>query len=425
VVVIVVLNLTMDTTHATSVQADRVKSRDVIEVVSGSGRVQPQTKVDITSEINGEIVGLYVNEGDRVALGELLVVLDTVQLRSEVDQARYATNELSARLEGSKTALDQAQEEYERQQRLYEGKLTSETAYKNAKYAYESSRSSYLAAKAQADQFRARYEQQLDYLSKAKIVSPMDGIITYLDCEVGEIAAAQTSFTQGRTLMTIADLSVFEVEVEIDETEITKVELSQEAEIEIDAFPDTTFVGEVVEVGNTAILTGMGSQEQSTNFRVKVIFKEPDQRIRPGMSASVDITSCRRDKALTIPYSAVVMRSLDPDSLARAQRGESEPAESVGSSEVHAAEVSDSGAVGSDSVGGDEVEREEIKGTFVIRDGVAGFVPIETGIADRKYIEVTSGLEDGDTVVSGPYRVLRNIKEGDMVEVQNDIEERD
>jgi HlyD family secretion protein len=212
--------------------------------------------------------------------------------------------------------------------------------------------------------------------------------------------------------MTISNLDIFEVEVEVDETEIAKVDLGQEAGIEVDAFPDTTFDGEIVEIGNTAMVTGLGTQDQSTNFRVKVIFKDPDVKIRPGMSATVDITTARRENALTIPYSAVVMRSFDVDSLERARAQRAEEDTSPGVAQVHAAEASDQ-----DSLPPEDKERKELKGAFVIKDGVAKFVQIETGVADQKNIEVLSGLGEGDSVVSGPYRVLRTVKDGDAVKV--------
>jgi len=427
VIVIVVINLTMSTTNAISVQADVAKTRDLVEIVSASGRIQPQTKVDITSEINGEIIGLYVSEGDYVKAGDLLVVLDTVQLRSDVDQARYGVNEINARLSGAETTLEQAEEEYERQKRLFESNLTSETMFNNTKYAFLNAKSTYEATKAQARQFESRYEKQLDYLSKAKIVAPMFGIITYLDCEVGEIAAAQTAFTQGKTLMTISNLDVFEVEVEVDETEITKIELNQEADIEVDAFPDTTFKGEVVEIGNTAIVTGLGSTDQSTNFKIKVIFKDPNVKIRPGMSATVDVTTSNRDEALSIPYSAVVIRSFDLDSLERVRAKDTMESGSTVVSEVQAAEGNEEDTLTKDDTlpSSGEIEREEVKGVFVIRDGTARFVPIETGIADQKNIEVTSGLESGDSVISGPYRVLRTVKDSDNVKIEKKREEKE
>lgn len=414
---LVTASLTMDTTNAKKVQSDKVTLKDVTELVSASGRIQPQTKVDITSEINGEIVGLYAREGDPVQTGDLLVVLDTIQLRTDVDQARYAVAEVKARLAGAKSNLEQADEEYERQSSLYERQLTSETQFTNARYAYVAAKSSYDAMLAQSHQLQTRFEKQKDYLEKAKIVAPMSGIVTFLDCEMGEIAAAQTAFSQGRTLMTIADLDVFEVEVEVDETEINKVELAQHVEIEVDAFPDTSFAGEVVEIGNTAVTSSLGSQEQSTNFRVKVAFTDPRVKLRPGMSATVDITTASREKTLTIPYSAVVMRSFDLDSLERARSDTLEDSGSLGVSAVHAAVPGD--VEDTDSSEYDEdVEREEIKGVFAIRDGVVRFVRISTGIADQKRIEVLTGLEKGDEVVSGPYRVLRTIKDGDEVKAQ-------
>ncbi|MFH1687895.1 MAG: efflux RND transporter periplasmic adaptor subunit [bacterium] len=409
VAALVVANLTMNTTNATEVQSDRVLAKDITETVSASGRIQPQTKVDIKSEVNGEIIALGVREGDRVDAGTLLVVLDTVQLSSDVDQARFAVAEINARLDGAKSMLDEAQEEYDRETRLMERDHSSEVKLKAAKYRYQNSKASYEAMQAQAKQSQARLAQQLDYLAKAKIVAPMTGIVTLLDCEVGEIAAAQSMYSQGRTLMTIANLDVFEVEVEVDETEINKVNVGQAVKIEVDAFPDTVFAGNVVEVGNTAI-SSVG-QEQGTNFRVKVIFEDPRVKLRPGMSATVDITSDERLDVLTVPYSAVVMRSFDVDSLADARRGENAAESSSVVGEVHAAEADDSTKI----IGEDESEREELKGVFVIRDGVARFVEIETGIADQKRIEITSGLNAEDTVISGPYRVLRTIKDGDEV----------
>lgn len=413
VAVLVYWNMVSSTAKTTEVQAETAKNRELVEIVSASGRIQPQTKVNITAEVNGEIIDLRAKEGDAVNTGDLLIVLDTVKLRTDVDQAMYALTEIEARLEGSKANLDQAEEEFARQEKLHQDKLTSETIYNNAKYAYLNAKASYNASLAQAKQLEARYAQQLDNLSKAKIVAPMPGVITFVDCEVGEIAPAQTAFTQGKTLMTISNLSVFEVEVEVDETEVNKLELAQMADIEVDAFPDTTFDGEVIEIGNTALVTGLGTQDQSTNFSVKVIFKDANVRIRPGMSATVDIITNRKEGVLTVPYSAIVMRALDLDSLELARAEDNADESSSVVSEVHAAEKEE----GETDTAQAEGEREELKGVFVVREGQARFVTVETGIADQKNIEITTNLEDGDTVITGPYRVLRTIKDGDHVEI--------
>lgn len=408
VIAIVVINLTWDTNKKTEVDAQQVLSRDLVETVSASGRIQPKSKVNITAEVSGKILALPVREGDTVEVGELLVLLDTVQAKSDLDQARYSLNEINARLTGAKTALEQAETEFNRQKQLYSGQLSSETVYDNARYAFESAKSSYDAITAQARQSQARFEKAVDNLKKTRIASPMNGIITLVDVEVGEIAPAQTAFTQGKTLMTISNLDVFEVEVEVDETEVAKVDLGQPVEIEVDAFPDTTFPGQVIEIGNTAMVKGLGSQDQSTNFMVKVVFQGTNVKVRPGMSATVDITTSSRDSVLAVPYSAVVIRSFDMDSLkaARAAR------EQGGSSTiaVNASEKTEDSATLNENK-----ERKELKGVFVVRAGHAEFVEVATGIADQKNIEVTSGLQLGDSVVVGPYRVLRTIKDGDMV----------
>lgn len=420
--VIIVLNLTMNTTNATKVQISKVEHNKLTEMVSASGRIQPQTKVDITSEVTGEIIALKVKEGDFVNDGQILVVLDTVQLQSDMDQARYSVSEIEARLDGAKAYMEQAKIDFDREEKLLAKNQTSEKVYDQAKYAFLNAEASYKAMLAQDQQARSRLEKQADNLSKAKIVAPMAGIITYLDCEVGEIAPAQNAFTQGRTLMTISNLEVFEVEVEVDETEINKVEMNQRVEIEVDAFVDTVFAGEVIEIGNTAILSGVGTQDQSTNFKVKVIFNDPNVKIRPGMSATVDIITNNKENALTVPYSAIVMRMVNLDSLQKAQeQGQETMAEENESDSV----VSGLQAAETDTKKSDEeTKREEIKGVFVVRDGKAEFVQVSTGIADQKNIEITEGLKEGDEVISGPYRILRTIKNNEAVEITSDNENK-
>jgi len=414
-------NLTLDTTKSTVVDAAEVKTARVTETVSASGRIQPQSKVNITSQVNGEIISLLAKEGEYVRAGQTLIVLDTVQLKSDFEQARYSLDESNARLEGARATLEQRRDDFNRKQKLHEKGLTSEQDFLDSKYAFINSESALNAAVAQAKQAQFRKEKQLDNLDKATIVAPMSGTLTLVDVEVGEIAPAQTSFTQGKTLMTISNLDVFEVEVEVDETEINKIAINQMTEIEIDAFPDTTFPGRVVEIGNTAILLGGGTQDQSTNFKVKVIFEDVGVKIRPGMSATVDITTASRDNVTIVPFSAIVMRKLNLDSLIAARVAEASGSTLV--SEVQAAEPADSMITDSATTVTDDDsddEEEEYKGVFVIRDGKALFVEVTTGIADSRNVEVVTGLEPGDSVVSGPYRVLRTIKDNDVVKIEED-----
>lgn len=413
IVLLLVVSLTRDTTQGVEIQAEKAAERKLVQKVSASGRIQPQTKVDIVSQINGQIIQLAAKEGDHVEEGDLLIVLDTIQLHSDVEQAAFSMTEINARLEGQKSFLEQAETEFKRQERLHENKLTSEQAFTDAKYQFTNAKASYLALQAQAKQANARYEQQVDNLRKTRIKAPMTGIITLVDCEVGEIAPAQTSFTQGKTLMTLSNLDTYEVEVEVDETEVGLVEMGQASDIEVDAFPDSVFKGEVVEIGNTAILANTGSTEQSTNFRVKVVFKQPTVKLRPGMSANVDITTNERENSLSVPYSAVVVREFDKDSLEKAKSDVTASSESSGVATAHAAEADTK----DDLMSGDEKEKEDMKGVYVIREGKAKFIQVETGIADRQHIEITSGLKPSDTVITGPYAKLRTIKEGDFVKL--------
>ena len=394
--------------------AENAKTEDIVEEVSASGYIQPQNRVNITSEVTAEIIALPVKEGQSVNKGDLLVVLDTVQLQKDLEQTKYALDEIEARTAAAKSGFQQNEQEYKRQKQLYDSGLISDTEFDLAQYKYDDAKYSYQAMVSSTSQARSRFEKAEDNLSKTKILSPMNGVITYLDAEVGEIAAAQTVYSTGKTLMTISNLSVFEVEVDVDETEINKVKRGQKTKIEVDAFPDTIFAGEVQEIGNTAVVSNLGSTEQSTNFKVKILFQDANVEIKPGMSATVDIITNSREMALCVPYSAIVMRTLDPDSLKKTEDDSS----SGGLVETaHAAtpdETNDSTMMKTD----DEKEKKDVKGVFVVKDGKVTFVPVETGIADQKNIEITSGLEEGSKVVVGPFRTLRTLKNGDEVKVE-------
>ncbi len=429
VLVVVVLNITGNRKKLTSVQAEEVVITDLTEEVSASGRVQPETRVNISSQVTAEIFAIPVKEGQDVQKGDLLILLDTVQLQKDVEQYEFSLNEMEARTEGARVLYTQSEEEYERQKELFERDLTSESVFDQAEYSFLNNKYNYQAILSQTRQAGARYEKAIDNLRRTRIAAPMNGIVTFLDAEVGEIAPAQTAFTQGKTLMTISNLKTFEVEVDVDETEIIKVKKGQKAKIEVDAYPDTLFNGEVVEIGNTAVVSGRGTTDQATNFKVKVLFMDRNVDIKPGMSATVDIVTNEKTDVLTVPYGAIVMRTLDPDSLEKAMH---EPEEGV----AYAAEssaIDDNATTGTDddvdadadvdTTEGSDVEekkeKKEMKGVFVVQGDKARFVPVETGIADQKQIEITSGLSEGETVITGPYKTLRTIKHGEDIEVSD------
>jgi HlyD family secretion protein len=418
VVGLIVANLMMSGNSAIMVQTKKAFSTDVMAVVSGSGRIQPKTKVNITSEVNAIIFGIPVKEGDFVSRGQVLLQLDTVQLKTDMESALYNYNELMAYLDGAHVMLNQRQEEYQRQKDLFDKKLTSEQMYKEMYYAWKNQEASVSAMEQQKNAASSRLEKARDNLRKATIRAPMDGIITLIDCEAGEIAQAQTAFTQGKTLMVLSNLSQFEVEVDIDETDIADLEVGQGAKIEIDAFPDTTFAGAVVEIGNTATAAGYGTTDQGTNFKVKVALNDINPKIRPGMSATVDITTKEHKDVLATLIQAIVVREFDPDSL---KNSEAKPEPASGSVVVASTAPPDSSA----AARSDKKKKVEKKGVFVIRDGKARFVEIQAGIADKQNIEITSGLSKDDEVIVGSFRVLRTLAEGAAVKVDNTLLEKE
>lgn len=426
ILVIIVINVTKSGNNQTVVQADLAFTDDIFEKVTASGRIQPQTKVDIASEVSAQIVELYVAEGDRVTKGRHLLLLDTIQYKSDVAQARFSLDEITARAAAARTQFEKDKLENERQNRLFKQQLTSETAATNAGFAFENSQANYDAMLAQVKNAEARLDKAEDNLTKTRITAPMDGVITYLNAEVGEIAQAQTSFTQGKTLMTIADLSVFEVEVDVDETEIAKVQIDHPAEIRVDAFRDTTFAGSVIEIGNSAIVEGQGTDNYTTSFLVKVRFDETEATVRPGMSATVDITTATVEDALLIPYASVVTREVDPDS---AKTKEDIMDSTATPGEAYAAgneTVAAGGGPRDDTTGAEDQEKrgrkkpKKIKksGVFVVQNGVAKFIELGTGIADEQNIVALSGLNPGDTVISGSFQTLRNLSDGDVIKIE-------
>jgi HlyD family secretion protein len=421
--IIIVISLQQNGDERTSVQADLAYMDEISEKVTASGRIQPQTKVDISAEVSSEIVGLHVTEGSFVNKGQLLMTLDTVQLKADLYQARYSLDETKARLAAAKAQLDKENREIKRQNRLFKEKLISETEYAEATYVHENAKANHDAWLAQVKINQAILDKAADNLTKTTIKAPMPGIVTYLNAEVGEIAQAQTSYTQGKRLMTIADLSVFEVEVDIDETEISKVHLGHKAKIRVDAFRDTSFVGTVVEIGNSARISGEGSENYSTNFLVKVRFDEANAAIRPGMSATADITTAFESHALLIPYASVVTREFDTDSL---PDGVTLPDQTASTGEIDAqfASASNDDSALPPTASIKKEKKIKCDGVFVIVGGKARFKTITTGIADERNIAVLSGINSADTVVSGSYQTLRRLEEDEDVEIEETSLER-
>lgn len=388
IVVIVLLNLSRSGEKVYKVEADKVKKGDIVSVVTGSGKVQAKKDVKISATVPGVIISLPVKDGDMVKKGQLLVQIDPSEYKSTVAQA-------TAQLNSAKANLEQAKLLHERQQKLFEKSLTS-------KEQYDASLTQYDVTKAQYDQSQASLRQAEDLLAKTTITAPMGGKITELLKKEGEMVTGATY--NPTEIMTISDLSAFEVEVEVDETDIAETKLGQEAKIKIDAFPDTTFKGEVSEIGNTAKITGYSTQDQVVNFIVKVLIQDEVNGIKPGMSASVDITTASHKDVLNIPIAAVVLREEKKDTLnAKSKEGKAEALASSAKEEK------------------DKKKKKELEGVFLVEKGRAKFVPIKSDIADQQNIEVVSGLKENDQIITGSYKILRTLKDGDKIKIEKKV----
>jgi len=390
IAIIVIVNVFKSGEKTYQVQAEKVEKSDITAVVTANGRIVPRTDVKISAYVPAKITKLPVEEGDVVKEGQLLVQLDDTQYKAAKNQAK-------AQLASAKASLKQAQLVFKRQKELFEKKLSS-------KEQYDMAQTELHLAEAQHEQAVASLDQAKYNLSKTTMTSPIDGVVTSLNAEVGEIVMIGTMNNPGTVIMTISDMSEIETEVEVDETDIAGVKIGQEAEIEIDAYPNTTFRGKVTEIGHTARISGLGSQDQVTNFLVKVMLLDEVPTIRPGMSASVDITTSQHPDVLNVPIQAVVMREEKVDTLATKKEKEEGAQASVDNLSKKENKK-------------DKKKKKEIEGVFVVEEGRAKFVEVKTGIADQQNIEIVSGISEDDQVVTGSYKILRTLKDGDKVKV--------
>jgi len=391
---VVAINAGRSSKKGATVQTEKVTSGDLEQLVSATGKVVPPTEVKISANVSGRIVAIHVEEGDAVKKGDLLVELDRDRYEYSVRKAGSALSEAEARLVKSEL-------EFERQKGLFERNLISKSEYDGAEADVKASRYS-------VEQMRASVSEGEKYLQDCTIYSPITGIVSELTAKQGENVVIGTMNNPGTVIMVVSDLSVIEIEAEVDETDVSLVQLGQPARVKLDAFPDTSFAGSVMKIGNSAKVTGFGSQDQATNFMVYVRLLDTVANIKPGMTSSVDITTNTRSGVLQIPIQALVLRE-KKDSTAQAKS----PDSGAGTGEAVAAPADTQVAR---RKAGKPAEQE---GVFVVADGKAHFREIKTGIADQQNIEVVTGLNKDEEIVTGSFKVLRELKDGDPVKVDN------
>jgi HlyD family secretion protein len=440
---VVAANLYFKRDKALAVTTELIKTRDLEAVVSASGKIQPKRLVQISADTPGRVVNLAVNEGDRIRKGQFLLQIDPKSLSTRVDSntaslgaaqaslgaAQASMEQIRQSIETARVQLDQARQTLTRQQDLWRQQLTTREALDRAEYDVKAAQSTLqerekqLASQmsqvnAQASriaQERATLESARYDLSKQRIESPIDGIVTRRNIQEGETAVIGTMNNPGTVLLTLADMSVIQAEVEVDETNIPNVQLGQRAKITIDALPDRSFKGHVSEIGNSPIqptgtTTAASSSTQATNFKVVVILDEAVPEVRPGFTCTADITTATRKDVTSVPIPAVAVRELIYDAngqVVKEPKNDKDRRRRTPEPVASAAELKPGQT------------RKETEGVFVVRNNKAEFVPIKMGIAGDKYFEVLSGLKTGDQVITGPYNSVRGMSDADAVKVDN------
>ena len=407
--------------EGTTVNVEAVQKRDLQAIVSASGKIQPQRLVNISADTMGRVTNLAVDEGQRVQKGQFLLQIDPRNLTSAVNQTEASLaaagsqmEQLRVSAESAKASFKQAQDVFNRQQQLWKQGLTTKEALDTSESQLKMRQAEASAAERQIETQRLRMQQEQASLenarynlSKVRIESPITGIITRRNIEEGETVVIGTMNNAGTVLLTVADMSVIEAEVEVDETDIPTVQLGQKAKITIDAMPGKTFAGKVTEIGNSPIQTaGSTSSTQATNFKVKVTVDGEISEVRPGFTCTAEITTATRSNAVAIPIQATTVREVVVDkdgTMVREPKTDKRPrrATSVEASELKPGQ-----------------QRKEIEGVFVVRDNKAEFVPVKTGIAGEKYFEVLSGVKPGDQVIIGPFASVRELADGAPVKVE-------
>jgi HlyD family secretion protein len=427
---IVGANLYFKRDKGVAVTTETIKTRDLEAIVSASGKIQPKRSVNISSDTVGRVVNLMVNEGDRVKAGQFLLQIDPRTLQARVDQetASLRANEASLAqmqqsIETGKAQLELFRQTLVRQQDLWKQQLTPrdqlDKAINDVKVAESSLAEREKTAASQVSriaQERATLDSAQYDLSRVRIASPIDGIVTKRSIEEGEMVMVGTMNNAGTVLMTLADMSIIQAEVEVDETNIPNVKLGQPAKITIDAIPDKTFKGHVSEIGNSPLQTTTAGTTgtQATTFKVEVILDERVPDVRPGFTCTADITTGTRAKVPSVPIPSVAVRELTYDANGQVIR---EPKDNKRRRRNSNGSVVEPVASAAELKPGET--RKETEGVFVVRDKNVEFVPIKLGIAGDKYFEVLLGLKPGDQVVTGPYNSVRNIADGDAVKVDN------
>lgn len=410
---VVGFSVAKDSRSKVTVQTGKAARRDLTSIVSASGEVKPKRYVNIGSNPSGRIVALLVKEGDAVNKGQVLARIEAERYLAGMRQSEAGVQAARADLDRAVADVDVSRLNFERTKTMYTDKLISSQAYDQAEAEVKMKQAVVESARRRIAQLQAQLDSTLDDLAKTTVVSPMAGIVTSLPKEEGEVVIGAQSFSP-TVIMTVADLSEMECEIMVDETDIRNVKLGQEAEVRVDALEGIKIKGEVTEIGSSAVVRGStaAAQQQSASagntgnqakdFKVTITLKDPPANLRPGVNATADITTARRENVLAIPIQAVVVRELDKDG--KVVEPDATPApQQQGDTVVQSAKA----------------KAKEADGVFLIQEDKAVFKPVKTGIMGDTDIEVLEGVAEGEEIVTGSFKTLRTLRDQAKIKLED------
>jgi HlyD family secretion protein len=380
-----------DVARVTTAKVEKV---DLVSKVTANGKIQARRKVDLSALVMGQIVNLAVKEGDKVNRGQLLLQIDRAQLAAQTAGRESALAAMRSDLQAARANSEQARFDYERARRNWEAKILSEAEFQKAKSVYDTAQANLSATQQRLQESGANLAASRDSLSKTTVIAPIGGVVTYLPVKEGEVTVIGTMNNPGTQLLTISDMAEVEAVMMVDETSVPEVRVGHKANLNVDAYPNRTFEGVVTEVGSSPIskndpdLLSLTQGSEAINFKVKIRVVNPPETIRPGFSVTADILTGRKEGATAIPIQALVVRDVP--------KKDGKPA------------------------GGGAGRPQTEEGVYVIKTGKLAFSKVETGLAGELMIEVKSGPKVGDEIVTGPFKVLRQVKEGDKVIVEKE-----
>jgi len=379
---------------AAEVRMESVQKRDLVASVTASGQVRPQTKVDVASDVSGKIMKLSVKEGQMVSAGQFLLQIDQSQPQAAVERSEAQVASARAQLAQQQANLEQAQRAYDRSATMKKQNptLIADEQVEQLRTALDVNKAQVEAGKHAVDQATASLNDAKSSLAKTTIYAPMSGRITRLAVEQGETAVPGTFNKDAATLLTISDMSVLETRVKVDETDVARIKVGDSAQVQIDAFPDTTFVGRVTKISNSSVKAVTTSSDQAVDYEVTIQLLNAPHDTRPDFSATAKVITDKRTAVLSVPIIALTVRENQaiPNADTAVGLGKSKPAKEIG--------------------------KKDVEGVFVVgTDNKVTFRAVKVGIAGEKHFEVTSGLKEGEKIVAGTYQAIRELKDGALV----------